>query len=121
MAAFESVPYQTTCSQVYGWPYSGTNATTATTLYFPADSWAANVPLPPSAPEAPRESPREAKRRRARESSRKAVLAALAALRGLRDDPDPSIPPLARRGLSGRPAARKRVCAGSSRYRVLVN
>jgi hypothetical protein len=120
MAAFESVHYAYRSPWGLG-TYSDTNATTATTITF--DEWqsGSNVTFSPSPPEAPRESPREAKRRRARESSRKAVLAALAALRGLRDDPDPSIPPLARRGLSGRPAARKRVCAGSSRYRVLVN
>jgi len=43
------------------------------------------------------------------------------ALRTLRDDPSPRIPLQARKGLSGRQAVRKRVCAGSSRYRVLVN
>jgi len=53
--------------------------------------------------------------------ARSLLLADQRALRTLRDDPSPKIPLQARKGLSGRQAVRKRVCAGSSRYRVLVN
>ena len=53
--------------------------------------------------------------------ARSILLADQRALRTLRDDPNPKIPLQARKGLNGRQAVRKRVCAGSSRYRVLVN
>lgn len=53
--------------------------------------------------------------------SRQAIWEAQVALRRCQDDPSPRVPLQARRGLSGRQAVRKRVCSGSSRYRVLVN
>jgi len=121
MAAFPAPVHEYYQPDSFG-TYVETNGTSATTIHFSlgTTSWGSNSPWRQEPPE-PEESPKAVKLRLARAASRKAVLAALAALRRLRDDPDPRIPPLARRGLSGRPAARKRVCAGSSRYRVLVN
>lgn len=53
--------------------------------------------------------------------SRAAVLRARLALQRALDDPRPEIPPGARKRPYRRPAVKGRVCAGSSRYRVLVN
>jgi hypothetical protein len=53
--------------------------------------------------------------------SRQAAWEAQLALRRATDDPHPRIPRHARKAPYVRPRAKKRVCAGSSRYRVLVN
>lgn len=58
---------------------------------------------------------------RHRASSRLAVCQGRMALRGALDDPTTRVPIMARKLPYVRPTFKKRVCAGSSRYRVLVN
>ena len=106
-------------------PNRYSNATSATTLTI--DPWQTNstaaswdvIPIPAS-PRTEREESEDLKAFK-KAVARSLLLADQRALRTLRDDPSPRIPLQARKGLSGRQAARKRVCAGSSRYRVLVN
>jgi hypothetical protein len=99
------------------WAYEGT-----ATVTLDLGGTASNVSywVPPEPTEEVLD-PKEERRRWHRALSRQAILAAQEALRGLRDDPSPRVSLQARRGLSGRQSVRKRVCAGSSRYRVLVN
>jgi len=121
MAAFD--PHPDTYLPRNPWETGTVWYTNVTPQTLSLDCWAtgSNYPPPRPSPQEPQESPRAAELRRHRAASRRAVLEALAARRGLRDDPSPLVPLPARKGFSGRPAARKRVCAGSSRYRVLVN
>jgi hypothetical protein len=58
--------------------------------------------------------------REARERSEEALSSARIGLRSLRDDPGTRIPVPERHGFRRRPQFAKRVCGGSSRYRVLV-
>ncbi len=55
------------------------------------------------------------------EASKRAVTRARLALQQALDDPRPEIPLPERKRPYVRPRAKKRVCAGSSRYRVMVN
>ena len=104
-------------------PYTGTAITSAGIYPYgsqttaTSDQWV-TVYVAPAPPE-----DRESEDLKAfkKACARAALLADQRALRTLRDDPSPKIPLQARKGFSGRQAARKRVCAGSSRYRVLVN
>ncbi len=60
-------------------------------------------------------------RRLALEQSRLAIQDAQGVLRGLSDDPMNRVSLQDRQRPYARPRAKKRVCAGSARYRVLVN
>ena len=81
----------------------------ATAYYPPADEWEESS------------DPLEALKEWHRALSRQHIKAARIALRGVPDDPGSRIPLQARRTPYIRPRAKKRVCAGSSRYRVLIN
>lgn len=75
------------------------------------------IPLQPPEPE---EDDREWLRQWHRAVSRQAAWEAQIALRSAGDDPRGKVPLQAQKVAYVRPRAKKRVCAGSSRYRVLV-
>lgn len=77
-------------------------------------------PAPPPDPE-PVRSVKEALKEWHRALSRHAAWEAMVALRSAPDDPGHRVPLPARQRPYVRQRAKKRVCAGSSRYRVLVN
>lgn len=92
-----------TCNQLTigsDWPPSGANV-----IFIPA----------------PEVDEREELRAWHRALSRQAAWEAQVALRSAPDDPGVRVPLLARKRPYVRQRAKKRVCAGSSRYRVLVN
>jgi hypothetical protein len=60
-------------------------------------------------------------RQQKRELSHRAITRARIALQRALDDPGVQVPLQDRKRPYARPRAKKRVCAGSSRYRVLVN
>ncbi len=70
---------------------------------------------------APAPNPREVARQRKRDLSKRALTRARLALQRALDDPRPEIPLPDRKRPYARPRSKKRVCAGSSRYRVMVH
>jgi hypothetical protein len=62
----------------------------------------------------------EVARKQARSASLAAITRARLALQRALDDPHPGVPLGARKRPYRRPAVKGRVCAGSSRYRVMV-
>jgi hypothetical protein len=79
-----------------------------------------NYPPPSPEPEPP-EDLKAALKAWHRAVSHHAILAAQKALRSAPDDPSPRIPLAARRAPHVRQRSKRRVCGGSSRYRVRVN
>jgi len=92
---------------------------TSSTINITWDSLTNNTHLPIDLPDEAWEG--DSLRQQHYERSRQDVCEARMALRRVRDDPGGRVPLQARKAPYTRPRSKKRVCAGSSRYRVLVN
>jgi len=100
------------------WGYCPLDGTVTLTL-FPCGGFTSSTAYVPH-PE-PNFNDREYRLTLKRTASKAAVTRARLALQRALDDPRPEIPLGARKRPYRRPTAKGRVCAGSSRYRVMVN
>lgn len=121
MIAYPPYYRQTFSTSVYGYD-NGYDSTTQTIPFtYSGEIWGNNLSYWPAKEPEPEPDRKAAELAHKREVSRASLVRARLALQRALDDPRPEIPLADRKRPYHRPRAKKRVCAGSSRYRVLVN